>query len=165
MHILKTISIFIGIFFVTSCATIMHGPNQNIFVSSEPAGVIVKVDDRTVTTPGCINLHRGYPSYVLQFEKKGYKPVTVKLVQATDGWLWGNILIGGIIGIAIDFSNGSAYELTPEKTEIALKKIDKEALGVKDIDILVYIDKNNLRQKKNKNEDKKSQDKGVSLSF
>jgi hypothetical protein len=134
-------------------------------VSSKPAGVIVKMDDRTVTTPNCIQLHRGCPSYVLQFEKEGYKPVAIRLVQATDGWVWGNILIGGIIGIAIDFSNGSAYELTPEKTEIVLKKIDKENLKAPDTDILVYIDKDNLRQGNKKNKDGKPQDKGVNLSF
>lgn len=165
VRILKMSLIFLNIFLVTSCATIAHGPNQNIFVSSKPAGVIVKVDDHTVTTPGCIQLHRGCPAYILQFEKEGYGPVTVKLIQTTDGWVWGNILVGGIIGIAIDYSNGSAYELTPEKAEIVLKKADREDLKTIDTDILVYIDKDNLKQKNKKNQDEKLQGKGINLSF
>lgn len=32
-----------------------------------------------------------------------------------DGWLLGNLLIGGLIGIIIDASNGSMYKLTPDQ--------------------------------------------------
>lgn len=157
--------IFTTVFFLTSCATVMHGPKQDIFVSSKPVGVLVKVNDRTVTTPGSIKLDRGYPSYVLQFEKEGYDSVTVKLEQTTDGWVWGNLFIGGIIGIAIDYSNGSAYELTPEKKEVVLNKLGQKGLNKNETDIVVFIDKDDLRQKNTASKPKATENKGVNLSF
>ncbi len=111
------------ILFIFGCATIIHGGRQDIPVTSSPSGSIVRVNRIVVSTPGVINLSRKEPMYILRFEKEGYEPVEVKLIRTTDGWIWGNILIGGLIGLAIDYSSGAAYQLTPKEVNVTLKSL------------------------------------------
>lgn len=67
---------------------------------------------QTVTTPGKLSLERDR-SYDVTFEKPGYLPAHTHVSQEASGAVWGNILLGGLIGICVDFSNGAAYNLEP----------------------------------------------------
>ena len=110
---------------VSGCATVVHGGSQKVRVVSSPSGAVVRVNLNKIatTTPGVLILNRKETGYVLTFEKEGYNPVEISLRRTVDGWLFGNILLGiyGILfGLAIDFSNGSAYKLTPDEVSIVL---------------------------------------------
>ena len=121
--------IFLSILIITliGCATIVHGGRQKIPVKSTPSGATVTINKIRVNTPGVIKLSRFEPTAVLRFEKEGYEPVEVTLVRTMDGWIWGNVAIGGIIGVAIDFATGAAYQLSPNQVNVTLK-----ALGYKE---------------------------------
>lgn len=110
---------------LAGCATIIHGGRQNISIKSNPGGATVTVNKVTVTTPGVIKLSRFEPRMVLRFKKEGYKPAEVILARAVDGWLFGNVLIGGLIGIAIDFATGAAYQLTPKEVNVTLRPLGR----------------------------------------
>ncbi len=114
---------------LTGCASIIHGSRQDIRVVSNPSGAVVRVNlnNQATTTPGMLTLSRKEIAYALTFEKEGYKPVEVSLRRTVDGWLFGNIIFGGIIGIVIDFASGSAYKLTPGEVEIALGEMSASA--------------------------------------
>lgn len=122
----KLVLLVILLIALVGCATIIHGGRQNVPINSTPSGATVKVNQITVTTPGVVNLSRSDPACVLRFEKEGYEPVDVTLYRSMDGWIWGNVLIGGIIGIAIDFSTGAAYQLTPNVVNVTLKELGYE---------------------------------------
>lgn len=111
---------------LVGCATIVHGGRQKIPVKSDPSGATVSVNRIKVQTPGVINLSRLEPMATLRFEKEGYEPVEITLIRTTDGWLWGNVLFGGIIGIAIDFATGAAYQLSPNQVNVTLKSLGYE---------------------------------------
>lgn len=149
MRILKSVFTVIGILIIAGCATIMHGSRQNIPVVSQPSGAVVRVNNIVTTTPGVINLSRSNPMYILRFEKEGYEPVEIKLIRTTDGWVYGNILFGGLIGLAIDYSSGSAYKLTPDKVEVVLNKLDKLGLNKKNGDLLVFVGIDEVSERKN----------------
>lgn len=126
------------------CASIMGGGRpQKISLNSTPSGakVMVRGSDLSAVTPDTIKLSRKEPLYVLRFEKEGYEPVEVTLLQSQNGWIWGNILVGGLIGLAIDFGTGAAYKLTPQEVNVALEsaKQSKAANQWKD-KMLVYVD-------------------------
>jgi hypothetical protein len=128
--------------FATGCATIIHGKLQKIPVTSEPSGATVTVDGQTVETPGVVILKRSREEYTLRFEKEGYKPVEIKLHRSMSGWLWGNLLIGGVIGVIVDFSTGSAYKLEPKEVHAILKA---KGISLKELenlkgDIVVFAD-------------------------
>jgi hypothetical protein len=39
----------------------------------------------------------------------------MQLHRGTSGWVWGNIVFGGLIGLVVDASTGAMYKLTPEQ--------------------------------------------------
>lgn len=121
-NIQRWIALGVVVFLVAGCASIIHGSKQDIRVMSDPTGAVVRVNLNNIsaTTPGVLSLNRKEVGYILTFEKQGYKPVEIGLTRTSDGWVWGNILFGGIIGLVIDFTSGSAYKLTPEEVHAVL---------------------------------------------
>ena len=110
------------------CATIMHGTSQQIGISSNPTGAKVTVDNMsTGTTSTFANLSRG-SNHVVKIEMPGYMPSEMTITGKASGWVWGNILFGGLIGLAIDAASGGLYDLTPEQLHAELKVNDSENL-------------------------------------
>jgi len=97
-----------------SCATIFHGKSQTININTDPPGAHVVVGGNTFVTPAEITLRRD-ESYSIVAEKPGYQQATANIEHSVEWYTFlGNIIFGGLIGWAIDFSSGSAYELSPE---------------------------------------------------
>jgi hypothetical protein len=50
-----------------------------------------------------IKINNGFFSgenYMIKFDKEGYQPVTRQVGSKVEGWYWGNILFGGLIGMS-----------------------------------------------------------------
>ena len=107
---------------LVGCATIMQGPKQNVGISSIPSGAKVTIDGQIVGyTPLTVELSRK-DNHVIRIELEGYSPYEITLTRKVSGWVAGNIIFGGIIGLAIDAITGSMYKLTPEQIQAELKK-------------------------------------------
>ncbi len=131
---------------VTSgCATIVHGTKQDVYVTSNPSGAVVRMQGIATTTPGVLTLDRKHERYVLVFEKEGYQPVEIKLRRTIDGWFFGNLLIGGLVGIVIDFVNGSAYKLTPGEVDVVFGETGANLKRFKKGDIAVFVDMDQIK--------------------
>ena len=133
---------------VSGCATVIHGGTQDIRVTSNPTGAVVRVNlnNTATTTPGMITLNRKETAYVLTFEKQGYKSVEVPLKRSLGGWVFGNVLLGlyGILfGIVIDFSSGAAYKLTPAEVNTILGPMKTSLKKDKDT-LIVFADLHQL---------------------
>ena len=50
----------------------------------------------------------------------GYLPFDATITRSTSGWVWGNIVFGGLIGLAVDAISGGLYKLKPEQVEAEL---------------------------------------------
>ena len=89
------------------CATIVHGPYQDVRIDSNPPGATAKISpqisergpafidtekERTVTTPATVRLLRDN-TYRVEIEKPGYKIASTQIVSEYD-WLWGTISCG-----------------------------------------------------------------------
>ncbi len=131
---------------LTGCASIIHGSRQDVRVTSVPSGAVVRVNlnNQATTTPGVLTLNRKEIGYVLTFEKQGYKPVEVSIRRTVDGWLFGNILFGGLIGLVIDFASGSAYKLTPDEVSTVMTQMNVSMRNTKKGDLLVVVDMERL---------------------
>jgi hypothetical protein len=106
---------------LTGCATIFHGSSQTISISSDPPDALAKVGGNTFKTPAQAILRRD-ADYVIVVERDGYELGQGILTHSVH-WptFLGNIIFGGLIGWAIDFSSGSAYKLEPENLTVPLK--------------------------------------------
>ena len=112
MH-LKSIALLAGCALLASCATIVNTPVQHVTIDSNPSGAIVKVNGhilKGIRTPTSILVSR-WTRPTITIELAGYKPYTYRVEGQLSGWFWGNILLGGLVGMTVDVISGSIYEL------------------------------------------------------
>jgi len=95
--------------FLSSCATIVSGGSPKITIDgnlTEPVTITTtKQTYPNVTLPYVVKVNRhkldGQRIYI-QSETSRYKDIVLE--KSTNGWAFGNILIGGLIGWGIDLS-------------------------------------------------------------
>lgn len=96
---------------LTACASIMHGTTQDIGFSSNPTSARVTVDGQPHgNTPVVLKLARK-DNHIVRMELDGYQPFEATLTRGTSGWVWGNIVFGGVIGLAVDAMSGGLYKI------------------------------------------------------
>jgi hypothetical protein len=106
-----------------ACASIVHGSKQDIAFTSTPSDARVTVDNQLVgNTPIVAKLTRK-DQHVVRIELEGYSPFETALKRSTSGWVWGNIVFGGLIGLAVDAGTGAMYKLTPEQMNGTLGQV------------------------------------------
>src|SRR3989338_4181214 len=103
---LKNNKMIYGVVFVlfvtNSCATIISGTRQKVGISSDPVGASVTIDNQNQgRTPLIVRLDRD-DNHIVKIDLHGYQPYQTTLNKKLNGWLFGNILFGGVIGIIID---------------------------------------------------------------
>lgn len=117
---MKRAAAFLTILAVTACASIMHGTSQDVGISSSPTGATVTLDNQNPgQTPYIAHLSRK-DNHVVKLTLPGYAPAELTLTRKTSGWVWGNIVFGGLIGLAVDAMTGGLYNLTPDQLSAAL---------------------------------------------
>ena len=83
--------------------------------------------------------------YAITFSRSDYQEQTVYLTAKIDGWYWGNILFGGLIGfLVIDPLTGAMYKLDKETVAVTLEKKGDTALNIVDINTLSKDQKDRL---------------------
>lgn len=137
-----TVAIAISSILITgalfSCATIMHGSSQEIGIQSSPTGATVTVDDQDFgKTPVIAKLSRK-KSHKVHFALEGFEPYDATITRSTSGWVWGNIVFGGLIGLGIDAITGGLYKLKPEQVKAVL--ISQESSdNMQGVDIIITV--------------------------
>jgi hypothetical protein len=108
------------------CAAILGGGSkQKIQISSTPDQATFRVvsnldvEAASGKTPQTVTLERK-KEYVVEIKLAGYKDAKVPLERGTNGWIWGNLLCGGLVGIIVDFTTGAAYKLEPDQVHLEL---------------------------------------------
>ncbi len=105
---------------ITACATVMQGKRQDFSIASTPPGARVMVDGGEVGTTPFVAALRRKDKHLIRVELEGYQPFELSVARKTSGWVWGNLLLGGIPGLAIDAITGSMYKLKPEQVQATL---------------------------------------------
>lgn len=119
---MKKLLVVPAVLIVTACATIMHGSSQPLGISSSPTNAMVSVDKMNVgNTPVIAKLKRG-DNHTVAINMDGYAPFEATVTKKVSGWVWGNIVFGGLIGLAVDAMTGGLYNLTPEQLAGQLAK-------------------------------------------
>ena len=107
-----------------ACGTIIHGTRQDVGVSSTPTGAQVVVDNMPLgQTPVVAKLTRK-DNHVIRITMPGYQTFETNVTRSVSGWVWGNIVFGGLIGLAVDAISGGLYKLRPEQVTGTLATAD-----------------------------------------
>ncbi len=116
--------------FCTGCASVVHGfTPAGIQIRSDPNGARILLDGENVgTTPKTI-LPSNRGEHTLRLEKDGYQPVETTVVKSVDHWIWGNFLIGGLIGFTIDSVDGHWSKCRPNEWDVALMPASERSKG------------------------------------
>jgi hypothetical protein len=117
---------------LTACASIMHGSSQDIGISSTPTSASVTIDNTAKgQTPFVAKLSRK-DNHVIHIAADGYEPADLTLTRNVSGWVWGNLVFGGLIGLAVDAITGGLYKLTPDQLNATLAKQSASVARSKD---------------------------------
>ena len=109
---------------MTGCASIVSESSYPVRVTSNvPAQFEVRNEDgesvHNGTTPAQINLEAssGYmdgETYTVEYNAPGYQKAFSTVDSSIDGWYWGNIGFGGLIGwFLVDPATGAMFKLPP----------------------------------------------------
>lgn len=124
---------------LAGCATIIHGTSEQIGIGSTPSGAKVTVGGELLgTTPLIANLKRG-DNHTVKIELKGYLPYETTLTKKVSGWVWGNIVFGGLVGLAVDAIDGGLYTLSPKQIQATLAKDGSAQYRLKDDSLYVFV--------------------------
>jgi hypothetical protein len=115
MH--KTISTILSLTMLSGCATIANGTHQAVGISSNPTNAYVWLDQYFVgNTPLIVGMTR-HDNHVVRIELEGYEPYEAVFTKKLSGWVFGNLVFGGVIGLAVDVITGGIYKLTPDQVQ------------------------------------------------
>lgn len=118
-------------FIFTGCASIVSDSSYAVNICSTPSDASFTIKDNSGivihrgTTPERVELDAGNgfftgARYSVEFQKSNYAPVSVDMRPDVDPWYFGNLIFGGIIGLAlIDPVTGAMWEL-PENVHVNL---------------------------------------------
>lgn len=116
-HILIAASA-IGTLLLTGCASIVNGQNQSVSVVTRNQGAEVQgakcslTNDKGVwylSSPGSVAVHRSFGDLAVSCAMTGLPDGTAAVKSSTTSAVFGNILVGGVIGAGIDVATGAAY--------------------------------------------------------
>lgn len=114
---MRRIFVSIGLaILLSSCATIINGTDPTILsTTSNPSGAKVTVrglqngEILSGNTPQSFSLSKG-SDYQFVFDLDGYQSQEVLVRRSVNGWFWGNLLAGGIVGWIIDYSTNAMWD-------------------------------------------------------
>jgi hypothetical protein len=106
------------------CATVTRGTSQKFVIESSPPEAQVALSTgQACVTPCKLKLKRKH-GFTATFTKAGYAPYRAEVKSKFSGGGAaagaGNVLIGGLIGAAVDGSSGALNNLTPNPLKVKL---------------------------------------------
>jgi len=103
----------------SACATIFTGTSQPIAIDTVPEGASCHILQGGVPVadvpraPDSVRIAKTSAAIQVTCSKPGYRNAELTELSGVNGWLFGNLAIGGVVGIVVDYSSGAAYRYTP----------------------------------------------------
>jgi len=121
------------LFSLTGCASIVSGGPKSLPIMSTPDGAELEIKNlrsgETILktkTPFTAMLERdaGFfkkARYEINIKKEGYLPHQVVIEAGINGWYFGNIVFGGVLGLLIvDPATGAMWKISEENVKVKL---------------------------------------------
>ena len=156
MSLLRFLFVIITCAFLSSCASIVSKTNWPVSIDSKPEGVHVSITNKrgveifTGKTPLVTKLKSGSgfftkESYRVVMTYNGIEKRTINLECSINGWYFGNLFIGGLIGMLIvDPATGAMYKLDRKEVYEVFKENSTSQLKILDVNNIPLKWKTNL---------------------
>ncbi|MBA4189963.1 MAG: hypothetical protein C0467_18415 [Planctomycetaceae bacterium] len=109
----------------SGCATVVTrgGQDQKVTILSDTPGATLVVDGQpTGTAPGTVSLTRK-TEHKVEVVAPGYETAQVTVRRRLNPWVFGNLVLGGPIGLVIDVISDSTHSLSPDQTKVTLRPL------------------------------------------
>lgn len=119
------------LFLATGCSSIVDGTSQTLTINTTPSGANCVLNRNGVAignvqnTPGGIVVEKTKHDIIVTCSKEGYEDATFHNKSDVAGATFGNIILGGGIGWAIDSASGADNKYT-EIMNITLLPLSRE---------------------------------------
>jgi hypothetical protein len=118
---------------LAGCATVVRGTTTDFKVASAPPGASVTTSTgfSCAPTPCTIRKMIRKEAFDATITLAGYKPKVAHVQSLVEGGgaagAVGNVLVGGVIGVAVDATDGAMDDLVPNPLTVTLEPADKGA--------------------------------------
>ncbi len=131
---------------ITSCASILGKSAYPVSINSNPNGADISITDKKGKevykgqSPATVSLKSGAgffsrAEYQVKISSKGYTDQVIPVNYKLNGWYYGNLLLGGFLGMLIvDPATGAMWKLDTPPISITLRK--SNALNTPTLEIL-----------------------------
>ena len=118
----------------SSCATIFGHSSYPVSINSNPSGATVSITDKKGkevykgASPATVTLKSGAgffskAEYQVKISSAGYAEQVIPVNYKLNGWYFGNLLIGGVLGmLIIDPATGAMWKLDTPPINVTLSK-------------------------------------------
>lgn len=126
--------------FFTSCASIVSKTSYPVYIRTEPRGANISITDKKGkeiykgTSPATVRLKSGAgyfskAEYQVKLSSRGFAEKIIPVNYKLNGWYFGNLLIGGVIGLLIiDPITGAMWKIQdPVIDETLTRTINESA--------------------------------------
>ena len=134
MYLKMTAIVMVSVFLFSSCASIVSKSTYPLSINSSPSNAKVSITDKKGkeiylgNTPATVKLKAGAgffskAEYQVKFSSPGYDDKIVPITFKLDGWYFGNLLLGGVLGmLIIDPATGAMWKIETEFLNETLSK-------------------------------------------
>lgn len=125
---MRSFFVLVVVALLPACASITKGTDQEIAVSSNPTGARceLKRDGGQIAsvnpTPGSVKVDKSKHDITVRCSKEGHQDGIGILRSSFEAWTVGNIVFGGLVGLAIDAGSG-AINTYPSSIEVNLPQV------------------------------------------
>ena len=115
---------------MAGCATVTRGTSEVLVIETDPPGADVDITpaNQHCKTP-CSAKVRRKDNQMVVIRREGYEAVQVnvqpQIAGAGAAGMAGNVILGGLIGVAIDAASGATKELKPNPIKVTLVSLTK----------------------------------------
>ena len=115
----------IGLLLLSACATVTSGTDHTLLVESDPAGATCALQRNGANigavnpTPGSIRISKSRHDITVNCEKTDHEATSRTVTAGFQAMTLGNVLIGGVVGLAADLASGAAITY-PESVKVVL---------------------------------------------
>ena len=117
--------VIVALGLLAACASVVDGTSQTITVNTDPDGAVCEMnrDGKQIgvvnPTPGSLGVDKDKDDIALTCRKDGFLTETTSISSTFTGATFGNIILGGGIGILVDAASG-ANNRYPERVDLVL---------------------------------------------
>ena len=122
IHIMVPLAVLSAVATLNGCATLVKGSSQSVVVNTDPPGAICSLTRKgkeiavVNPTPGTITVDKSKDAVAVSCNRAGYLESAGTINSQFQAMTFGNILFGGLVGVAIDAGSGAMNEYEPNIT-------------------------------------------------